>query len=465
MLVSRARRIFAIALSVSVLGAVAVFGVAGTASATTTPVATSDSISAAIAAASPGDIIQLGAGTYTENVDVTTAVTIEGAGAGSTTIVGTMTLDAVATVTGLTLEGQDTEPSSSTPPWAPTTIWIDPAGAGSNIHDNVLKNGYQDVYAQGVVGSAAHPTLVTNNIIQDFHADHGSGVWVAQSDYFTVSHNTIVDGAPIDDNATGVNLVCGSSHVTIDSNTISNIGNAVVDIANGSCGTSNDVAITNNSVGPTSGSALYFGGNNETDVTISGNAFTSIGGSSGAVVLSGLIDWIASPGVNISGFLVEGNEVTGAPNGLYLGNGVLLDGNTSVVSENNRWCSSGSAIANLTAGGFSVQSSGDDDCGSAVTPGVAIQPSASTPTGGRTKTAAQSAAGAVLQSPAPTSDSLAITGTTPKASKTVSQAPSLKRTDVVRTSGTNLLPWILMIVGAMVLIVVVVFVVRRARQI
>jgi hypothetical protein len=440
-----ASRPLAFVLSVSVLASVAVLGVAGTAFASTIVVTPADSITAAIAAASSGDVIQLGAGTYTENVDVTEPVTIEGAGAASTTIVGTMTLDAVATVTGVTLEAQTTVPSSTTAPWAPTTLWINPAGAGSSIHDNILRNGYQDVYAQGVVASAAHPTIVTNNTIQDFHADQGTGVWIAQSDYFTVSHNTITDGTPIDDNAVGVNLVCGSSHVAIDSNTVSNVGNATVDIANGSCGTSSNVSITNNNVGPTSGSALYFGGNNETDVTISGNTFHSIGGSSGAVVLSGLVNWIASPGANISGFVVESNSVTGAPNGLYLGNGVLLDSNSSVVSKNNKWCSSGSAIANLTAGGFTVQSSGDDNCGNPVTPGVVIQPTAPSPSGGATKTIAKTIAGVVVPSPAPTSDALAITGTIAKTSKTGSQPQSIKKTDAVKNSSGSPLPWIFLI--------------------
>jgi hypothetical protein len=460
----RARRALVVALSASILASLSVVGFASSASASTVPVAPGDDISAAIASASAGDIIQLGVGTYTENVDVSQAVTLEGAGSGSTTIVGTLTLNAVATVTGLTLEGQTTTPSSTVSPWAPTTLWINPAGAGSTITGNVLKNGYQDVYAQGVVATAADPTVVSNNTIQDFHADQGTGVWIAQSNYFTVSHNTITDGTPIDDNATGVNLVCGSSHVTIDSNTISDVGNATVDIANGSCGTSTDIAITNNSVGPTSGSALYFGGNNETDVTIGGNSFHSVGGSSGAVVLSGSSNWIASPGSNISGFVVESNSISGAPNGLYLGNGVLLDGNSSVLSENNTWCSSGSAIANLTTGGFTVESLNDNDCGSAVSPGVVV-PQGPSAGGGTTRTASKALAAVVTPTPVPTAESLAITGDGASHTKAVGEPALPKKTVATRTSGASPLPWILLVLGALVLVAVVVFVVRRARQI
>jgi hypothetical protein len=457
-----ARRALVLVLSVSVLASLSVVGLAGSASASTVVLTPADSISSAIAAASAGDVIQLSAGTYTENVDVTNAVTLEGAGTASTTIVGTLTLDAVATVTDLTLEGQTTTPTSS---GAPTTLWINPAGAGSTITGNVLKNGYQDVYAQGVVATLGNPTVVSNNTIQDFHSVQGTGVWIAQSDYFTVSHNTITDGTPIDDNATGVNLVCGSSHVIIDSNTISDVGNATVDIANGSCGTSTNIAITNNSVGPTSGSALYFGGNNETDVTIGGNSFHSIGGSSGAVVLSGSSSWIASPGSNISGFVVESNSVSGAPNGLYLGNGVLLDSNASVLSENNTWCSSGSAIDNLTSGGFTVESLDDNDCGSAVSPGVVVPQTPPAAGGGTTKTASKALAAVATPTPAPTAESLAITGDRAPRTEAIGEPQSPKKTVATQNSDASPLPWILLILGALVLAGVVVFVIRRARQI
>ena len=334
------------------------------------------SIGDALAAASSGDTITVAAGTYVENLDVTVPVTLVGAGAGSSVIVSStsqspLTLDARADVSGFTIEGQSTVPNTSSP-YAPSTVQINAGGAGSTIHGNILANGYQDVYAQGVTGSASHVTTITNNTIRGFHADQGTGIWIASSSYFAVNNNSISDGAPIDGDSVGVNLVCGSSHLTVVSNTISDVGNAVVDIASGSCGSSTDVVIQGNRVSNTSGSALYFGANNLAGVAITANAVQHVGGTTGAIVISGSSMWLAPAGIPISGFSVTRNSISDAPNGISVGAGARLAGDSSVTSSHNELCSSGLALVNATTGGFTIASTDDNLCATKVSQGVVL---------------------------------------------------------------------------------------------
>ena len=370
----------------------------------------------AVDAASAGDTISVDPGLYTESVDITVPLTLVGSGAATTTVLGTMALNAPVDLSGFTLEGQATVPDES--PSNPTTLQIWAGGAGSDVHDNVLANGYQDVYAQGVVGSSANTTVIQNNTIRDFHADQGTGVWIANSSYFEVKGNVIVDGTPIDDNATGINLVCGASNIDIASNTISNVGNAIVDIANGACDSSSQVSIEGNTVSGTSGSALYFGANNLTGISIAGNTIRHVGGSGGAIVVSGNSMWLASSGIPVSGFVVSGNATSDAPNGLVVGDGVALAGNSSVASEGNTYCSTGDSIENLTTGGFTVSSANDDFCSTSAGPGVLVDGPTSAPSPAaskratKTSTAVKAATVTVAATEVDPGSALAVTGDT-----------------------------------------------------
>lgn len=141
-----------------------VLGTATAASAATISVPTDHAtIGAAVAAAASGDTITVAAGTYAEDVTVpaSKSLTIVGAGAGTTTITGEMTLNAPTMVSGFTIQGK----AVAVAPYNDDPISISATGAGSVIENNTIQNGQRGVYISGAVGTAAAHTIVRDNTI------------------------------------------------------------------------------------------------------------------------------------------------------------------------------------------------------------------------------------------------------------------------------------------------------------
>lgn len=466
---SPARSIAPAILATAFIALASVVGLAAPANAATITVGSSGyaTISDAVAAASPGDVIEVAAGTYTEDVSITIPVTLVGAGSATTIVVGTMTLSAPTDVSGFTLEAQTAVPGT-TAPYAPTTLQISPGGAGSDIHDNVLANGYQDVYAQGVVGSAGLPTLIEDNTIRAFHADQGTGVWIANSAFFRVDGNTITDGTPLDGNSVGVNLMCGSSDIGIASNTISDVGNAVADIADGTCSASTGVTIEDNTLSDTAGSALYFGANNLGGITIAGNHIAHVGGTGAAVLISGYSGWLASPGVPISVFTVSSNSVSDAPNGFVVGAGVQLLDSSSVTSSDNKYCSSGLSLDNATTDGFTIASVDDDFCSTSAGPGVVVTgPEKSTPKSPGHAAASASPKSATAAKDVDPNGLLAVTGSSSTSTDSSTNSGSSEGSSSTTTHAKTLTPaqqraaagfplWLGILLGVLIALIVIV---------
>lgn len=307
-----------------------------------------DSIAAAIAAASAGETIYVAEGNYLGNFTVDKVVTIQGAAAATTIITGTVTVTAPATLTDLTIQGRAT-PATTTAPYAPTAVRIDAGGAGAQITDNILQNGYHGVYLESVDASSAAPTVISGNAILDIHADQGSSIWISNSSHVVVSDN-LIKNTVADSESVGVNLQCNATDVTIDGNTFVNLGNAVASVTIGSCAPISDVVISDNSVdGFSASSAFFFVGNNVLDVTVSGNTVKNTGNPNGAAVkFSGFLK--ASPGTALDGILIQGNTFSAVPYGVLIEPGAeLADGTSISVIGNRIYDTSKAAISNQQA--------------------------------------------------------------------------------------------------------------------
>src|SRR4051812_38830267 len=273
MALSPARRALAALAATALVSAGLVLGTAGAANAATLSVpATYPTITAALAAANPGDTIQVAAGTYTEDLTLTEDVVLTGAGA-SSIIQGRVTLQAPATVSNFTLQSTDTtDPYNSADP-----LWLTAGSAGALIFNNTIRNGLHGIYADSVLGSEAATTVIDSNTFSETGYGNTAAVWIAGSSYFVVSNNQFSMALPNNDDAVAVNLVSGSHHVKIVDNNMANFGNAIVIISTlPGIGATTNVEITGNLITGSQYSALYFGGNNITDVTISGNEITGV---------------------------------------------------------------------------------------------------------------------------------------------------------------------------------------------
>jgi hypothetical protein len=342
---SRAHRTLA-GLAAALATAGLVFTGVGAASASTTHTvgpsgANFTTISAALAdsAVIAGDTISVAASTYVEDVAVNKAVTIIAANPDpSLTVVrGKITVTAAADIEGFTLTSSDT----SDPYTSADALWISAGGQGATIKSNIVTHSLHGVYADNVAGSSSAVTNILNNTFTDVGSGNTGAVWIAASGFFLVQGNTFTNPSSLADTV-AVNLVGGAHDITINSNTITGFGNAIVDIAIGPGleTPSTNVVITNNSITNINGSALYFGGNNITNVTIASNTITTMQGTnSGIVFAAGYTGnptaWINPNGPDLSGIVIQGNTIGPAAYGLNVRSGVLLASDTSIVSKGN----------------------------------------------------------------------------------------------------------------------------------
>jgi len=349
------RRLGAVAAATLLGAGLALFG-AQSASAATLTVGAGGAyatIGAAVAAATAGDVIQIEAGSYSENVAVPTAVALEGAGAADVTITGQLTLDAPVTLSGVTI---------TSPTWV---VKVNAGGAGSEIHDVVIDGqgtAVQGVYATGANASAATPTRIHDSTFVDAGYSGGGAIWAFDSGYLVIANNEFTASA----GAVGINVGNGSSHVTISGNSFTDLDNAVVLIAGSpTAGPSEDVTITGNTVDRTTASAIYVGGSNVTGLTVSDNTFTDVGSSAVQFAAGYPADpdaWIIPGAPALDDVVISGNDVVSAEYGITVGEGVLLAEEGSVTSTENtyRAISSGVAIRSLATDQPALVSDGDD---------------------------------------------------------------------------------------------------------
>ncbi len=191
-------------------------------------------IQTAVNAASPGDTINVAAGTYTEQVVITKNLTLTGAGSGTTIIQapdplvrddvydrynivlfnGSITVE----FSGFTVQG----------PRANLNFGIAArGGATANIHDNVIKDirNSLSLGAQGVkalIVDGASTATITNNTIIGYQKE-GINVWASSA---TITGNTITGDGPIANIAQNGIVIASGSTATVTNNTVT--GNAYI---------------------------------------------------------------------------------------------------------------------------------------------------------------------------------------------------------------------------------------------
>jgi len=361
----RIRRPFALAAA-TIVASLALVGIAAPANAATLtvgPTGTYLTISAAIAAAMDGDTITVADGTYVETVAINKAVTVTATNPRAAVIQGPVTFTAPATLTGFTVQlatGQG--------------ISVSAGGQGSLIENNTVQGSTQQIRVVAI-GTAAAPTIVRGNTLQNFSGNGASAVFVSASSYVQVEGNIITNTLPIPAGSVGVNVGNGSSNVTVSGNTISNVENAVA-VLSASAPTLSNISVAGNTISNTSNSAIVLANSNLQGIVISGNTISDVGtsGSTRAAVQVGVIGVAAPSGsVPLDGLVVDDNTVTNAPNGVvFSSNVVLVDSESAVVSNNTFAGVTGSAIAVDPAVNASVAAPDNDLGGAAVTGNVVV---------------------------------------------------------------------------------------------
>ena len=358
------RRPFALA-GTTLLATIALLGVSTPAHAAATltvgPTGTYATISAAIAAADPGDLITVADGLYVENITVAEGITIQAENPRAATIQGNVTLSAPANIGGFTIA-----------PLSGIGVTVGAAGAGSQITNNTVQGTAQLIRVGSAVGSAGARTLVAGNTLQSFT---GAAVFVSASSFVDVVGNTITNTLPIPAGSVGVNVGNGSTDVTVLGNIISNVENAIA-VLSASAPALTNISITGNSISNTSNSAVVLANANLQGVEVSGNSFTDVGtsGPTRAAVQIGVVGLAAPNGsAGLDGLTIDGNTVANAPNGVvFSSNVVLVDNESAVVSDNTFVGLTGAAIAVDPAVAGTVSASGNDFGGAPVTGNVAV---------------------------------------------------------------------------------------------
>ena len=269
-------------------------------------------ISAAVAA--PGcTTINVAAGTYNEQVQVTRTLILRGAQAGvdARTRSGAESIidDACGPVQimadNVTLNGFTIQGSTLPDPCFLSGIWTNPGFSGTQGGHQILNNIVQNnISGIELDSTCVNPTLVQFNLIQN-NNNPGPG------------------------SGNGIQTNFGLCNADIDSNKFSGHINASVLVVAGS----NDLAVSNNELVGGTPERIVFGG--VTNTTISGNK--SVGStSSGAIRLFG----------GNSNIVITSNILRNGVRGIRVDN--LFATNSGVVAHNN--CIQGNTVAGLEVG-------------------------------------------------------------------------------------------------------------------
>ncbi|MDA3936384.1 MAG: cell wall-binding repeat-containing protein [Actinomycetota bacterium] len=265
------------------------------------------SVQHAIDMAGAGNDVYVGAGTFVENVVMKDGVSLYGAGADETTLMGVAASPppVVATrVSAMASAVADDVPA----PTGGTVVTASSIGDGETISGFTITRG-SGSYGGGIVCAFSSPTITNNTIIGNSSTWHAGGIIANEDSSPTITNNTIADNMT---GGSGGGIYCWSSvptSPTISGNTIT--GNtATYDGGGISCEATSSPTISDNAItGNTSysGGGIYFefGALMIEDNTISGNS-------------GGGIYCFESPMSSIVGNTITNNSVLdGAGGGIF----------------------------------------------------------------------------------------------------------------------------------------------------
>jgi len=328
------------------------------AGAATINVSPSGSIQAAINAASDGDIINVAAGTYTENVDVNKRVILQAVGA--VTVNPAVSTDHIfhvtashVTIDGFTLVGDSLEPTSR-------GILLDSGVTGCTItNNNYSRTNAEDAIA--IYLDSADSNIVQSNTLT-FSAG-GTGISVQSSDHNLVKNNTVTlpgVGQAIWVDSSSHNLVQGntlnntlglvsnaapSTGNTIKGNTISNTTIGMRIVASFTLPVSDTTVIGNILTGCGNGIQITSDGAALSNLTITKNIFQS--GTSAAIAV------VKAPAG--SSITISNNDVSSNTAGIYIG--ADADATLVTAGPNNSIVNNTSyAAKNLSSQSLNAQS-------------------------------------------------------------------------------------------------------------
>ncbi|HEU4389812.1 MAG TPA: hypothetical protein VFV34_18545 [Blastocatellia bacterium] len=301
------------------------------------------SIQAAINAASPGDTINVAAGTYNEQVSINKTLTLHGAMAGidARTRIGSESVithpdgpvqiiaDNVV-IDGFTIQGASNSPSD--PPFAAlgAGIWTNPSFSATNggyqILNNIVQNNIIGIYLNntGVLQTVLQRNLLRNNNL--------TGPAGGRSIYSDLGlQNALIDqNAFTGDADTGV-FTAGDpgtqSNITVSNN--SAVGERLVVFLNT---TASQITGNTMTTAPQSSAITIAGGND--NITIRGNAL--IGNVNAGIRVQDAIGG-PSPNTNVT---IDHNRLVGNPVG---GVELLAGGVSGILDAQNNWwgCNAG----------------------------------------------------------------------------------------------------------------------------
>ena len=309
-------------------------------------------IQAAVDAATSGDTIEVGPGTYNESVNITRPMVIRGAqtgvtGANSSSVQrtgdeSTVTGEITITSSDVVIDGfRFTNAGSQVDVTGSTTL------SGVVVENNIF-DGYDSVglptYNAGNIivesnfftnpSSSAEPMQIKAS---DLSLQGCSGTQVSNNVFHLATTNGAAD----------INFSCTdseSANITVSGNISSGLSNGQGASFTALSGIDDGISITNNTVSGSEGSAIFFFGNVSGSALIDGNSITD--GASNAISIHG--HDFTSDAVNSGTFTITNNTLTGNDKGVSIASGSLLNSAQVLVHNNIISGNSTAAIANAT---------------------------------------------------------------------------------------------------------------------
>ena len=307
-----------------------------------------NTIGAAITAAASGDTIQVCAGAYNEQVQITKTLTLKGAQAGvdartrvpaAESIIDHACGPVQIMADNVVLDGFTVQGSTLSDPCFLSGIWTNPGFSGTQGGHQILNNIVQNnISGIELDSSCTNPTLVKFNLIQNNNNPGPASGNAIQTNFF----------------------LCNA---TIDRNKFSGHGNASV-LVNAGIGGGNNLTVSNNELVAGASERIVFGG--VTNSAITGN--TSIG----STALNGPIRLFFGN----SNIAINSNVLRNGIRGIKVDDIVGGFPNTNITAHLN--CIVGNSVAGLEvpAGGHSGTLNAENNWwGSATGPMIASNPS------------------------------------------------------------------------------------------
>ena len=304
----------------------------------TAPAGQFASIQAAVTAASAGGTVNAAAGTFTENVTVDKALTINGAkhGVDARTNRGATSTETILTGGGFSLNTDAITVDGFTVQNAggadKVGITLSAAHSGYQVLNNIIQHNTFGIYgnSQGTTLTQIKRNLIQHN--NETGAASGNAIYADQgSANMLIDNNTFVDN--VNGGAAGFFGAPGTQHdITFSNNNL----DSNLDLVN----ITHATVSNNTSTNGTDGSIIIIDGGNN-GVTVTGNTIT--GGSGSAVVIVDRNSAGANQNIDI-----QGNTFTGNARGIQ----ALAGGLTGTIPTVH-----GNTIASNSGGGVINQSS------------------------------------------------------------------------------------------------------------